>query len=55
MTTHFSIASISNWCTCSPLSLGLCYVTHITLADIHPKGALAVMSLAIFNSVIAYS
>jgi len=31
MTTHFSIASISNWCTCSPL--GLCYVTHITLAD----------------------
>jgi len=31
MTTHFSIASISNWRTCSPLRL--CYVTDITLAD----------------------
>jgi len=31
ITTHFSIASISNWCTCSPLRL--CYVTHIMLAD----------------------
>jgi len=31
MTTHFSIASISNWCTCS--ALGICYVTHITSTD----------------------
>jgi len=31
MTTHFSIASISNFRPCSPLRL--CYVTDITLAD----------------------
>jgi len=36
--------------TCSPLRL--CYVTDITLLLIHPQGALAVMSLAIFNAVM---
>jgi len=49
MTTYFSTARISNWFKCLPR--GLRYVTHITLADT-PQGAMAVMSLAIFNAVI---
>jgi len=32
MTTYFSIASISNWCTCSPL--GLCYVGIVVFVEL---------------------
>jgi len=53
MTTHFSIASISNWCTCSPLRL--CYVTRITLADTPTRCASCNVARNLKCSDIAYS
>ena len=48
ITTYFSIANISSWCTCS--LQGPCDATHILLLR-HLQGELAVMSLTIFNAV----
>jgi len=52
MTTHFSIASISNCRTCSPLRL--CYVTDTTLADTPTRCASCNVARHLWCTDIAY-